>query len=91
MKLTKKPNGELLLDYRLPRRLSIGIEISKPGKFLNFLKITLPDMGVYNVVALGSYNTRGIDENRHIIKYLGDIKFKPQFIEVIFEPLKEQE
>lgn len=91
MKLQKKPNDELLVDYRLPHRLSIGIEISRPGRFSNLFEITLPDMGIYNVIALGGYNTKGIDENKHIVKYMGNVKFKPQFIVTLLNALREEE
>jgi hypothetical protein len=91
MKLREKPSGKLLVDYRLPDRLSIGIEIGRPGKFSNLLEVTLPDMGIYNVIALGGYNKKWINENKHIVKFVGNIKFKPQFIETIFKALGEKE
>ena len=89
--LFRSPNDELLVDYRLPDRLSIGIEIGRPGKFSSLFEVTLPDMGIYNVIALGGYNTKWIDENKHIVKFVGNIEFKPQFIERIFKALGEEE
>jgi hypothetical protein len=91
VKLQKKPNDKLLIYHHLPNCLSIGIEISKAGRFSNLFEITLPDLGIYNVIAMGGYNTRGIIESKHIVKYAGDLKFKPQFVETIFKALKEEE
>ena len=91
MKLQKKPSGVLLVDHRLSNHLSVGIEIREPVGVSRFLTITLPDMGIYRVITIGGYSAKRIDENKHIVKYVGNITFKPQFIETIFRALREEE
>lgn len=59
--------------------------------FIECMEINLPDVRVYQAIALGCYNIKATRKDEHVIKYRGSVKIKPEFIDQILESLREQE
>jgi hypothetical protein len=91
MKLRKRGNGELKEVYCPPYGSAIEFCLNPFDIFFDCVEINLPDVGVYHAVGLGCYNLKTTGRyKREVIKFYGNVKVKPDFIDQVLETLREQ-